>query len=105
MSEKRMQPKERREAILAAAIKLSRAEGYNRITREGVANAAGGISPGLVSQYFNTMAQLRRALIRHAINANPPVLEIIAQGLAAKDPHALKASDALKRQAADLLLS
>ena len=105
MSEKRMQPKERRAAILTAAVELARAEGYNRITREGIAKAAGGVSEGLVSQYFNTMAQLRRALIRHAIKANPPVLEIIAQGLAAKDPHALKASDELKRQAADSLLS
>jgi len=104
MSEKRMQPKERRAAILTAAVELARVEGYNRITREGVANAA-GVSPGLVSQYFNTMAQLRRALIRHAINAEPPVLEIIAQGLTAQDPHALRASDELKKQAVALLLS
>jgi len=97
---KKMSPKERRAIILTAAIELARREGYNKITRDGVARQA-GMGSGTVTLYFNTMTQLRRALMRAAIVDE--VLDVLAQGLAHNDPHALKASPELKRKAVDSL--
>lgn len=93
---KRLPPNERRDAILAAAVDLSRRDGYNQITRDAIAEHA-GVSMGLVTRYFGTMNKMRRAIIRAAISDE--VLEVIAQGLAARDEHARKAPDDLKRKA------
>lgn len=93
---KRMQPDERREHILAAAIDLARTEGYNRIRRDQIA-AHANVSMALVTHYFGTMNQCRRAIMRAAIRDE--VLEVIGQGLATGDPHARKAPAELKRRA------
>lgn len=89
-------PQLRKDQILAAAVKISGAKNYNTITRQNIADAA-GVSTGLVARYFNTMLQIRRAIMRSAIkNKN---LKIIAQGLVNKDPNALKAPKPLQQQA------
>lgn len=98
---KKLQPKERREIILKAAIELARRDGYNKITRDNIAKQA-GMANGTVTLYFKTMTQLRRALMRAAIAGE--VLEIIAQGLAHNDPHATKAPIELQRKAIDSLI-
>jgi len=92
----RLKPNDRRDQILAAALQVAEKTGYNSVTRDAIANAA-QCAPGLVSNYFGTMIDLRRHIMRAAIRQQN--LVIIAQGLAAKDPHARKASETLKKSA------
>lgn len=102
VSLRRAQPEVRRESILNAAIVAAQAKGYAKVTRAEVAQLA-GVSTSLVQRYFSTMDQLRRAIIRRAIKLE--CVEILAQGLAARDPHAQKAPEALRRAAAESLLT
>jgi DNA-binding transcriptional regulator YbjK len=96
----RTNPALRKQYILAVAVEMAIANGYNKITRDKIAEAA-GVSMGLVSRYFGTMQQLRRFIIRTAIHEHIP--EIIAQGLANGDDHAKKAPDDLKAKAINLI--
>jgi AcrR family transcriptional regulator len=98
---RRTQSEHRKNSILRHAVELSRTVGYQQVTRSAIADQA-GVSPALVSRYSKTMSQLRRDIMRHAI-ANE-VLEVIAQGLAANDPHARRADPLLQRRAADLMI-
>lgn len=98
----RQDPIERKASILDAAIRISHSFGYQRITRANVAGAA-QCSEALVSSYFGTMLQLRKAVLRRAIIRED--LTIIAQALAAKDPHVDKASEDLRRAAAATLVA
>lgn len=100
MSKKRKNPEARKDEILKAAVELAVEVGYNTMTRDAIAIHA-GVSMGLVTHYFETMVQLKRAVIRAAITQEIP--EIIAQGLANKDDHAKKAPEALKQQAIELI--
>lgn len=92
----RMNPKERREQIMIAAIKVAEKKGYDRIERKDVANAA-NCAEGLINNYYGTMNQLKRDVMRRAVKDGN--LIIIAQGLAVKDKHALKADTELKSKA------
>lgn len=92
----RLNPKERKEQILITAVKLSEKYGYSNIRRDDVAKQA-GVSMGLVNNYFNTMQQLKRAVIRHAVKCE--ILPIVAQGILAKDKQVSKISDDLKKRA------
>lgn len=92
----RANPELRKGSILDAAVDLSCTHGYTNISRQQVADRA-GVSTGLVTKYFGTMQQLRRAIIRAAITREIP--EIIAQGLACSDRHVMKAPDELKAAA------
>lgn len=93
----RLDPKDRKAEILAAAVRLARERGgYTALTYSGVAGAA-GVSRGLVHSYFGVMNELRRAVMGYAI-ANE-VVEIVAQGLTAGDSRAKKASPELKAAA------
>lgn len=96
MTTQRLDPKDRKRRILSAALSLAARNGYNRITRDAIAQAA-DCAPGLVSNYFGTMTALRRDIMRAAIREQE--LAVVAQGIVAKDPHALKASPELKQQA------
>jgi AcrR family transcriptional regulator len=80
-------------AILDMAIQHAKADGYQNIRREKVA-AALGISCGLVNYHFSTMKMLQRAVMGAAIAQRIP--EIVAQGMAAKDPRASHAPEDLK---------
>jgi len=88
--------------ILKAAIRIAREHGFQKITRELIANKA-GVSTGRVSQAFGTMIQLRRAIMRFAIKREE--LEIIAAGLGIQDKTAMKAPEHLKRKALELLMA
>jgi hypothetical protein len=66
------------------------------VTRAAIA-ADAGCSSALISFYFGTMVQLRRHIMRAAIQRQN--LPIIAQGLAVGDPHARRAPEALKQAA------
>lgn len=99
--QERLDPKVRREQILNAAVALAKTKGYTNMTREAITSAA-GVSPRLLNYYYKTMNQLKRDVMRHAIKNK--VLEVIAQGLLAKDPHALKIPDDLKKSAVATLI-
>lgn len=87
--------------ILAAALKVAaRPDGWAKLTRAAVAKEA-GCSEGLPSKYFGTMTVFRRAVMRTAIASEN--LSILAQGLAASDPTAIKAPQELKTRAVALL--
>lgn len=90
---KRMDPLDRREQILDAAVGMAKDVGFQKITRDGVAIRA-GVAMGLVTRYFGTMCQLRRAVMRSAVKNE--VISVIAEGLAVGDPHAKKAGSELK---------
>ena len=86
----------RTQEILEAGIALAKRGNYNQITRDALAKKA-GCSAALVSAYFGTMVQFRRALMRHAVDRE--VVEIVAQGLVDRNPYARKAPDDLKQRA------
>lgn len=89
-----MKMKHRKKQILDGALNAAAAHGYTNMSRAQVADAS-GCSAALVSHYFGTMTQLRRAVMRHAVSCER--LSVIAQGLALKDPQALKAPEELRR--------
>ena len=96
MKPKRLEPAAREAEILAAALKLAATRGYAKISREQIAEAA-GCSTGLVSRYFGTMTNLRRTLMRKAIERR--IVKVVAQGLADGNPLARKAPDDLRSEA------
>jgi len=100
VSKTRTDPALRRQQILDVAVELARKGDYTRVTRGQVAEAA-GCSGGLVTRYFKTMTQLKKAIIRAAVRDG--VVEIVAQGIARRDPQARKASPDLKNEAARLI--
>jgi AcrR family transcriptional regulator len=93
---KNMKSKERKAFILKHAVQLAKSVGYNRVTREAIANKA-GVTESLINVYFGTMPKLKRQIIRAAVREE--VLEVIAQGIIAKDPHVKKIDDELKHKA------
>lgn len=97
---KRANPTLRKASILNAAVTLARTRGYLKITRDQVAEEA-GVSGGLVTRYFGTIAQLRRDVMRHAIDQH--VYEVIAQGLVVGDKNAKKAPQEVKQAALTFL--
>ena len=94
---KRMKPDDRKDEILKAALVVSEIHGYDKITRAQVAQQANGCAESLVSNYFGTMVEFRRKLMREAIATEN--LKIIAQGVIVKDVHALKAPLELRQRA------
>jgi len=96
----RLTPEDRSSSILAAAVKLALRSGYQSLTRDNVADAA-GTSVGLIYKYFAGMDALRDAVMAEAV-ANRHV-SIIAQGLAAGNPIAVRAPGELRREAANTL--
>lgn len=100
VNKRRANPELRKEQILNAAVMVAKQQGYNKLTKLAIAEFA-GTSVSLVGHYFSTMAKLKRAVMRMAIDQER--IEIIAQGLAIKDPHARKAPQDLKAKAAQLI--
>jgi len=86
----------RKEAILESALAMAAKHGYHQMTRQQIAEHA-KVSPALVSHYLGTMDAMRRDVMRHAVRCGN--LAVIAQGLALRDRHALKASAELQRAA------
>jgi len=96
MARKRLPEEVRKSQILDAALTEAQECGYQWITRDAIAVRA-GVSTGLVTRHWSTMIQLKRAVLRAAIDRE--VLPIIAQGLADKNPHTANIPDALKARA------
>jgi AcrR family transcriptional regulator len=101
MTRRRLEPADRKREILAAAIRIARKPGgWHKLTREAVA-AEAGCADALISRHFGTIPNFKRDVMRAAIAQQ--VLPIIAQGLAAGDRHASKASPELKNKALNSL--
>jgi AcrR family transcriptional regulator len=92
----RLNPKDRRLLLTEAMLDEAEQRGFQNITRQAIADRA-GCSPNLVSNYFKTMPQLRRSLMRAAVTRER--LAIIAQGIVARDENALAASEELRARA------
>ncbi len=92
----RMKPKNRKQLILKAAVKIARKKGYNILTREEVAYRA-KVSKALVSHYFGTIEKLRTEIMAYAIENLE--YSIIVQGLAIKDKRVKRISCNLKYEA------
>lgn len=101
MTHRRMGKRARHDDILDATLRVAALVGYNRMTRDDIALAA-GCSPALVSEALGTMPALRRSCMRQAVARE--VLPVIAQGLALRDPHALRAPEELRVRAAGSLV-
>lgn len=91
---------ETRNRVLAAATAEARACGFQWITRGAVAERA-GVSAGTVSAAFGGMLDLKRAVMRQAVETEDAV--IVAQGLADGSAIAKSAPQALKDRAAEAL--
>jgi AcrR family transcriptional regulator len=87
---------ERAATVLAAALSLARVEGYQWITREGVA-AQAGVSDGTVSNAFGTMRDLKRAVVTEAVRLGD--LTIIGQAVASGSPLVDGVDPAVKQRA------
>lgn len=97
----RLDPRVRKEQVIAAALRVAAKHGYLQMQRDDIADEA-GVSGVRVSQLFGTMTKLRRVVMRHAVkNENH---EVIAQGLVARDRHAMNASEEVKKAALDSIL-
>lgn len=105
----KLAPADRKKQILDEALRQAAKVGYQHIKRADIATAL-EVSPALVSNYFSTMAQLKRDVMRAAIvrvsvapakgcAPNSDVLRVVAQGLAAKDRHAMRAHSTVKEAA------
>lgn len=92
----RSTPEARKEEILTCAVERAKLVGLNGLRRDDIATQA-GVSQGLVTRYFNTMNQLRTAVVRYAVHHE--ILPLVAEALVAKDPQALKAPQELKDRA------
>jgi AcrR family transcriptional regulator len=88
-----MIPTERKKLLLYTAIDLSVRFGYKYLTRTKVAKKA-GVTDALINHYFGTMKNLKKAVLREAIDKE--IIPVVAQGLALRDPLALKISKTLK---------
>jgi AcrR family transcriptional regulator len=55
---------DRRQQILAAALKVFSTKGFHKATNKDIAQAAGGISPGLIYWYFKDKEDLFFSIIR-----------------------------------------
>lgn len=90
--------------IMVAALDLCAKPNatYLRITRDEIARKA-GIPPTLIAYHIGTMATLRRDIMREAVRVG--CLPVIAQGLAARDRHAMKAPKELQERALQSLVN
>ena len=94
----RLQPDVRREALLDHALALAEADSYTTLTHQGIA-ASAGVSQGLVVARLGTKPQILRDVMRRAVATGNA--RVVAQGLARRDPHAMKADPALRERAAE----
>lgn len=91
-----LQRTERRAAVLAAALVEAACAGYDKFTREAVAQRA-GVSDSSVNHEFGTMDGLREAVMVEAIDKGH--LVIIGQGLANGHPLARAAPEHIRLEA------
>lgn len=92
----RLTANNRRAQCIEAALKLAEDKPYWKVTRNEIADEC-KVAGSVVQHHFGTVKQMRRQIMRAAIQAER--LDIIAQGIVAQDPHALKAPRELRLRA------
>ena len=91
-----MDKQDRTNQLLDTALQLAQESHYKQVRLTAIAERAGVTHP-LVSKYLGTMTNIRRDIMRRAIErAN---LVVLAQGLDARERVALKAPEALRLRA------
>lgn len=91
----------RKDTLLVAAVKMAEEVGFENINRIAIAERE-GVSAALISKYFGTLEQLKNDVMRRAVKTEN--LKLIAQGLCAKNRHAMRASEELKTRALKTLI-
>lgn len=94
--------KDRDGRILNAALEQAKTDGFQWITRDAVAEAA-GVSPATVNTAYGTMRGLKRAVLQAAVDRN--VLEVVAQGLAERHEIVMNAPEDVRRRAAAAMVA
>lgn len=102
MTRQRLKAPVRIQQCIDAALELARDKPYHEVTRNEIAEAV-GVAGSVVQWHFGTVKQLRRQIMRAAIRAER--LDIILQGIAVQDPHALRAPEELRNRAVRSLLT
>lgn len=98
----RLTAAKRRTQVIDTALSMAESGHYLKLTREALA-AKVGLSGPLIQYHFGTMAKLRRAIMRAAVQRK--CLKVIGQGLTANDSQALKADPELRAAALNSLLT
>lgn len=93
---KRKLASDRRDEVLAVALALSVEGCYRNVTRQDIAERI-GITPQAIQHHIGTMADLRRDIVRAAVRSE--CLPVLAQAMAYKDPHVMKAPEDLLARA------
>lgn len=93
----RLDPKDRTNELLDAALQLAERTGWRTLTHAAVA-AHAGVSQGLVVARLGTKTEMLRDVMRRAVNRG--VARVVAEGLAVGDKQAKRASPALREEAA-----
>lgn len=96
----RLEPSERADNILAAAVAVALRDGFQNVTRDKVAAEANS-SVGLIYTYYRSMDILRDEVMRIAIRDRH--LAIVAQGVASGNVATARAPAELRRQALQTL--
>lgn len=86
--------------MLDAAVSLALRVGYMNVTRKMLAERC-ETANSTVSYHFGSMEKLQTAIIKRAIEKR--LLVVVAQGLTARDWHALRAPQELKDAAARII--
>lgn len=92
----RLTPRLRKQQLLDIGLLVASDIGYGHLSRVHVATRA-KVSPCLINVYFKTIINFRKAILRHAIKRENHI--VIAQGLIAHDPIALRVPPALRLKA------
>lgn len=92
-----MEAKQRIEELTAAALAVAERDGWAGLRRDAIATHA-GVTGGLVTVKLGTMTDLRRRVMRAAIQQR--AMRVLAEGLAANDKCARRMPDELKREVA-----
>ncbi len=96
MKQRRMKPSESKAHLLVAAVKAAEVYGYSNFNRDHISEFSGK-SATLITAYYPTVKQLKRAIMRYAIHNE--VLSIVAEGIVTGCQQAKKADPELKQKA------
>jgi len=87
----------KKQDILQYATLIATSHGVYNMTKQQIADLA-QISPGSINYHYGTMDKLRRKVMRYAIRNE--IANIVAEGILARDPIAMRAPKHLRQKAA-----
>lgn len=86
--------------ILDHALIVAQSKGYQNMTKDDIAHQAWR-SQSLVSYHLGSMERIREAVMYEAVRVG--CAQVVAQGLAMRDPIAMAAPDVVKQAAKEWL--